>query len=352
MKILVTGAAGFVGLNFVEHALANGAHVIGYDIDDAFKRLASADVLRHSNFQFMKCDLAENPLTIDASVTHVAHFAALAHVDFSNRHPDLVIRNNVNSTIAVLEAIRRTPRPTLVASSVEVYGGLKDAIFVEDDLRTPLSPYALSKICCEDICSFYRTTHNLPVTLARFTNLFGPWQSPDRVVRRSIARAIQGLPLIADRNRTRDFLDVRDAVRAVWLALTSQKPPLDIVNVCSGIGRPVREVVAMIAQLCGSRFPVQLTSDSQSDGRGLGLTSSPARVARELDWAPTEDFEKCVTETSQWYLVQKGWLAQFESQIRSEQSGYFVVDGLRFRESSMVAVAEETASSVPKSSYG
>jgi dTDP-glucose 4,6-dehydratase len=83
MKILVTGAAGFVGLNFVEHALASGAHVIGYDIADAFKRLTSAKVPFNSNFQFMKVNLADNSLTIDASVTHVVHFAALAHVDFS-----------------------------------------------------------------------------------------------------------------------------------------------------------------------------------------------------------------------------------------------------------------------------
>jgi dTDP-glucose 4,6-dehydratase len=329
MKILVTGAAGFVGLNFVEHALASGAHVIGYDIGDAFKRLTSANVLCHSNFQLMKVNLAENSLTIDASVTHVVHFAALAHVDFSNRHPDLVIRNNVNSTLAVLEAIRLTPRPTLIASSVEVYGGLRDAIFVEDDSRTPLSPYAVSKVCCEDICSFYRATYDLPLTLARFTNLFGPWQSPDRLVPRCIARTIHGLPLNADRNRTRDFLDVRAAVRAVWLALTTPKC-IDVVNVCSGISRPVREVVAMIAQLCGSQYPVQLRSDSQSDGRGLSLASSPDRAARELDWVPAEDFHKCMTETSLWYFRQKSWLAQFESQIRSDQSGQFLVDSREF----------------------
>jgi dTDP-glucose 4,6-dehydratase len=336
MKILVTGAAGFVGLNFVEHALASGAHVIGYDIDDAFKRLTSANVLFHSNFQFMKVNLAENSLTIDASVTHVVHFAALAHVDFSNRHPDLVIRNNVNSTIAVLEAIRRTRRPTLVASSVEVYGGLRDVIFVEDDLRTPLSPYAVSKTCCEDICAFYRTAYDLPLTLARFTNLFGRWQSPDRIVPRCISRAIHGLSLVADQNRTRDFLDVRDAVHAVWLALTSQKR-LDIVNVSSGIGRPIREVVALIAQLCGSQFSVQLRSDSRSDGRGHSLTSSPARAARELNWVPTEDFRECMAETSRWYFMQNNWLAQFESQIRSEQSDQFLVDSWRFGEHRTVA---------------
>jgi dTDP-glucose 4,6-dehydratase len=344
MRILVAGAAGFVGLNFVEQALANGADIIGYDINDEFKRLELSNILFNPNFEFRKLNLAENQVTIDDSVTHVVHFAALAHVDFSNRHPDLVIRNNVNATITVLEAVRRTPRPTLIASSVEVYGGLNDAIFVEDDLRTPLSPYAVSKVCCEDICSFYRTNYNLALTLARFTNLVGPWQSPDRVVPRSIARAIYGLPLIADQNRTRDFLDVRDAVRAVWLALASHKP-IDIVNVCSGKSRPVREVVASIAELCGSRFPVELRSDSRSDGRGQSLSSSPARAARELAWTPTEDFSKCITETSRWYSTQRSWLAQFDDQIRSGRSGQFLVDDRRVEESGIVAPSAKLASS-------
>jgi dTDP-glucose 4,6-dehydratase len=328
MRILVTGAAGFVGLHFIQHALAIGAHVIGYDIDDAFQRLASSNVLSHSNFHFIKLDVAENLPIIETSVTHVAHFAALAHVDFSNRHPNLVIRNNVNSTISVLEAVRRTPRPTLIASSVEVYGGLKDAIFVESDLRTPLSPYAVSKVCCEDICSFYRTSYNLPLTVARLTNLFGPWQSPDRVVPRSIARAIYGLPLVADENRTRDFLAVREAIRAVWLALMSQRQ-LDIVNVSSGIGRPVREIVAQIAEGCGSRFPVQVASESRSDGRGLSLLSSPARAERDLGWELAEDFNRSIAETTRWYLTHQSWLAQFETQIRSEQTGSFLVDSRR-----------------------
>jgi dTDP-glucose 4,6-dehydratase len=192
----------------------------------------------------------------------------------------------------------------------------------------------------------------LPLTLARFTNLFGPWQSPDRVIPRSIARSLHGLPLIADQNRTRDFLDVRDAVRAVWIALTAQRR-LDIVNVSSGKSRPVREVVGLIAELCGSQFPVQLRSDSQSDGRGLSLASSPARAAREMNWVPTEDFDNCLAETSRWYLVKKSWLSQFEDQIRSERSGGFVVDGKRLREGGMVAMAEEPTDSVlPKRSYG
>ncbi|SEH40704.1 NAD-dependent epimerase/dehydratase family protein [Tardiphaga sp. OK245] len=325
MKIIVTGAAGFVGTNFISYALSHGAQVIGYDINDDFLRLKDSGIRDHMNFSFVRSNIAIDPIQIDNSVTHVVHLAALAHVDFSVRNPNLTIANNVNSTLTVLEALRSNPRPTIFTSSVEVYGGSDHRIYTESDDRRPLSPYATSKVCCEDLCSLYRNSYGLNVTVVRLTNLFGPWQSPDRVIPRSIARRLYELPLFADEARTRDFLHIHEVCRAFWLALT-RSIPHTVLNISSGIARSIRDAVSQVA----SHLPVQILTLANPDGRGSSLTSSPSAAARALNWRPEAQFDRDLLQTLEWYSTNTGWLRQFEAQIKSNHVGPFLVDYRRF----------------------
>jgi dTDP-glucose 4,6-dehydratase len=194
-KILITGVAGFVGTNLSLFLLDKGHHIVGIDVNDRHKRLQKSGLLSNKNFQFKKNDLAVKIAFHDDKKEHVQaifHLAALPHVDFSSFYPHHVISNNIESFINILELGRELNVPVIFASSVEVYGGMTDKKYQETDLLFPLSPYGASKVGCEAIMKSYIETQGTKGLVFRFTNLYGPWQAPDRLIPRIIAQIILG----------------------------------------------------------------------------------------------------------------------------------------------------------------
>ena len=326
MKILVTGAAGFVGTAFIQMALKSGAEVVGYDIDDRFQRLSRSGIDRNARFRFCRMDLSKNTPSVDGDFSYIVHLAALAHVDYSMLFPEESLRNNVTSTINMLGLARSKALPLLFASSVEVYGNTHGNTAVNEEYsRTGMSPYALSKILCEDICVYYKQKHELDITIVRFTNLFGPWQSPDRVIPRSVLRMQDNFGVRVDLGRVRDFLYVDDAVEAIWRAI-NEKTEIGIFNVSTGFDREISEVILWIKDYMQSSNALAIEVPSEKDGRGLRLVASPERARVVLGWAPQCDFHEALKQTVDWYLANQDWANQFRGMVWEADRSKYLID--------------------------
>jgi len=330
MKILVTGVSGFLGSQFARFALANGASVVGCDMDDAFGRLVQSGLAREGDFEFVKLDLCDAEPQLPGDISHIVHLAALAHVDYSVAFPEKVLTNNLNSTLTILRIARTRKVPVVFSSSVEVYGGLEIKVFSEDDTRFGLSAYALSKIRCEDLCLHFKRHFDVPTTILRLTNLFGPWQSPDRVIPRVIMRGLEYLEMWADLYRTRDFVYVDDAVRAIWL-VTQCQTISGTYNISSGTPRRISDVVMQVGCALGVPHLVAVQNGQRQDGRGTHLSSCSDRAKVDLGWHVEHGFADALAATVAWYADHRAWTNQFLDSIATNDPSTYVVDKLRYQ---------------------
>ena len=234
MKVLVTGIAGFAGSHLAELALAERAEVVGTVLPGApTDNLAGlGDALRT-----VPCDLTapgDVAKVLDAErPDRVFHLAGAAVVGTSWAERADVLRTNLEGTYQLLEGLRARPTPCLLVSSGEVYGAVpeRDQPIREDQLLSPLSPYALSKACQEMYARYYAQAEGLPLVVVRAFNHVGPRQGPGFVwsdIARQVAAIERGAspPVLEIGTVTtrRDFTDVRDMVRAYWLALEHGEP--------------------------------------------------------------------------------------------------------------------------------
>jgi dTDP-glucose 4,6-dehydratase len=304
--ICVTGVAGFVGVNLAETLAGAGRRIVGIDVGDRLGRIESA---RPPLDQFVTADISRDASALDGHDL-IIHLAALAHVDYSVRHPAAVLGNNVSSTVAVLEAARRTGARVVLASSVEVYGGDELVDYDEGDRLDPLSPYAASKVSTEALAETYRAEHGLDVVCLRFTNMFGPWQAPDRVIPRVLEQRRRGARSSATDGRIRDFLHVSDGVAAVRLAATTalEHP---VYNITTGRGVEVRRIVESLRH--GETGMVDVVRGDS--GRGARLVASSARFSRETGWAPSVELGPALEVLRDWHDRHGDWSQRFASLV-------------------------------------
>ena len=192
-----------------------GYEIVGIDLEDRHGRFKVSGLLKSDNFTFRQLDLAKENINVSEfnDIDIIFHFAALPHVDYSFFYPHRVVKNNMDSLLTITELACTLGKPLILASSVEVYGGREDRIYTEDDTPTPLSPYVASKVASEAIVSTYVETKGLSATIFRFTNLYGQWQAPDRLLPRFIAQLITGKEITVEKGTNRDFVFIEDAPR-------------------------------------------------------------------------------------------------------------------------------------------
>jgi len=314
VHLLVTGGLGFIGSNFVRHMLSKAPDIKIINVDKIGMSANPEnlrDVEKLENYRFVKGDIS-NPSVVEEMVKEVdavVNFAAETHVDRSISDPGSFVESNILGTFTLLEAIRKLKRDIkyVQISTDEIYGDLLEGSFKEFDRLSPSNPYAASKASADMLCLAYHRTYGQNVNITRCTNNFGPYQFPEKLIPKTIIRALRNLqiPVYGKGENIRDWIYVLDHCEAVSLILDNGKPG-EIYNVSSGNELPNMTVVKEILRLLGrSEDLVMLVEDRP--GHDLRYSLDSSKIRSELGWKPRHTFTSALKETVEWYIRNETW---------------------------------------------
>ena len=293
MKALVTGAAGFIGSHLAESLVASGADVTGLDcFTDYYAREVKehniAELRRHKRFTFVEAALQTADLNaLLDGVTHVFHLAAQAGVRKSWGRDFLTYTShNVDSTQRLLESVKGRPIHRFVyASSSSVYGDGVPIPMREDTYLQPLSPYGVTKLAAEHLCSLYYANYGVPTVSLRYFTVYGPRQRPDMAFHKFIRAAIAGQPisLYGDGEQTRDFTYVADIVSANRAAGDRGRPGA-VYNIGGGSRVTINHVLELVAGMAG--HPLDIRREEAQKGDMRDTFADTSRAGTDLGFAP------------------------------------------------------------------
>jgi UDP-glucose 4-epimerase len=307
MRALVTGAAGFIGSHLSEHLLNQGAEVVGLDcFTDYYPRAlkeANLDQNRtRRGFRFVEACIqdANLPALLDG-ITHVFHLAAQAGVRKSwGRDFRIYTANNVDASQQLLEACVGLPLHRFVyASSSSLYGDHVPIPMREDAVPQPVSPYGVTKLAAEHLCSLYHMNHGVPTTSLRYFTVYGPRQRPDMAFHRFLTAAVHGRPITVygDGEQTRDFTFVTDAV-AGTIAAGERGVPGRAYNLGGGSRVSVNDVLQIIARVAGRALEVRREPAQKGDMRDTYADTTLARA--DLGFLPRVSLEEGIGAEYRW----------------------------------------------------
>lgn len=325
-KIVITGGAGFVGVNLAIECMKSGYMVTIIDLSDRDSRLKYIEKEFREKLHIIYADLWKENIVLPLDTAYIIHLAAWPHVDFSYYYPKVTLMNNTMSFVQILDEAVKKNIPVIFASSVEVYGGVRDERYSECDNPNPVSPYGASKQACELILSAYVRCYGLKAATFRLTNLYGPFQLPDRIVPRVIARLLSGMFLEVECNVVRDFLYVKDAARAIIKVMESGNWG-QTYNISTGYGVSMGDIVNQILKESGIEAEVHKLDEQIQKQRGKSLIISNDKIKSELGWKPEVGLSEGIHQTYQWYSANQAWYQIFQScysELRDSQK--FVVD--------------------------
>jgi dTDP-glucose 4,6-dehydratase len=326
LHLAIVGGAGFVGTNLALGAVERGHRVTLYDIGDRFGRLAASKLLDRDKVAFAQTDFAKDAPAPVEHIDAIIHLAALAHVEYSMYHRGRAALNNIAALISAMEMAIDAEVPLLFTSSVEVYGGSDGASLPESSDLNPVSPYAASKIGCEALVSSYIAGFSLSATTVRLTNLYGPWQSPDRVIPRVATQLLLGVTPETESTRIRDFVHVSDVVDLL-LCIIERGLWGHTLNASSGRGVTCLDACRLMLEGPDPAAELSIVQARARDGRGPVLVGDPSRTRRVTGWRPVVALEEGIPKTAHWYGEHRAWWWQFTDNLRSDRSGpSFLVD--------------------------
>ncbi len=307
MNALVTGAAGFIGSTLAGRLLDAGARVTGIDcFTDYYPREmkeANLATLRgRDGFTFIESTIQQAPLgRLMGEATHVFHLAAQAGVRKSwGRDFQVYTTNNIEATQVLLEASVGTGIEKVVyASSSSVYGDHTPLPMKETALPAPLSPYGVTKLAAEHLCSLYHANHGVPCVSLRYFTVYGPRQRPDMAFHRFIRAALLGeaITLYGDGEQTRDFTFVADAAAAT-AAAGLRGIPGHVYNIGGGSRVSVNQVLDVIARL--TRLPLDVRREGTQKGDMRDTFADTTRARAEIGFAPTVTIEEGLAAEHAW----------------------------------------------------
>ena len=316
MRVVITGAAGFIGSRFAELFVEN-AERLGYEdiiILDALtysgRRENLVDVLRDSRVQFVKGSILDATLTDELlSDAHaVVHFAAESHVDNSISGPRVFYETNVLGTHQLLESARGGGVERFVhVSTDEVYGSINEGSWREDHVLAPNSPYSSSKAGSDLAALAYHRTFGLGVMVTRCSNNYGPRQFPEKLIPLFVTNLSdsQKVPLYGDGLNVRDWLHVDDHCRGILLVLEKGRVG-EIYNIGGGTELTNREIVDQLLELCASdESMVEHVPDRLGHDRRYSVDWTKIRT--ELGYHPQVPFDQGLKETVQWFHDNEAW---------------------------------------------
>ncbi len=345
-SLLVTGAAGFIGSNFVHYWMGQHADdkVVAYDALTYAGNEANLEPLKgNDNFTFVKGDICDYDLVLQTLREHgvdtIVHFAAESHVDRSITGPDAFIETNLVGTHTMLKAAREhwmgggdvTPHRFHHVSTDEVYGSLSKTApgFHEEQKYEPNSPYSASKAGSDHLVRAYLHTYGLQVSTSNCSNNYGPYHFPEKLIPLCLTNILRGrdLPVYGDGSNIRDWLYVEDHCRGIELVIlkgevgevyniggNNEWNNLDIVHLlCDQLD----ERFAADASLA-ERFPDSPCAQGKSArdlirfvedraGHDWRYAIDAKKIMGELGYEPAETFETGLKRTLDWYLGNEDW---------------------------------------------
>lgn len=316
MRVVITGAAGFIGSRLSEMILGE-AERLGYDeivLLDALTysgRLENLEVaLRDPRARFVKGSIADELVTdeILEGAHAVLHLAAESHVDRSITGAKVFYETNVLGTQQLLESAKRRGVERFVhVSTDEVYGSIESGAWREDHLLEPNSPYSSSKAGSDLAALAYHRTFGLNVMVTRCSNNYGPRQFPEKLIPLFVTNLFDGqkVPLYGDGLNVRDWLFVDDHCRAILLVLENGRAG-EIYNIGGGTGLANVEITRALLELCGAdESMIEPVEDRLGHDRRYCVDWG--KIREELGYRPEVDFDEGLARTVKWYRENESW---------------------------------------------
>ena len=339
---LVTGAAGFIGANYLKYILAkhDDIRVVVLDALTYAGNLGTiASDIDNERCFFVKGDICDRDLAdqlfAEYKFDYIVNFAAESHVDRSIENPQLFLQTNILGTQNLLDAARRAwvtgkdenGYPTWrkdvryhQVSTDEVYGSLgAEGFFTETTPLCPHSPYSASKTSADMIVMAYRDTYKMPVTITRCSNNYGPYHFPEKLIPLIIKNILEGkkLPVYGDGKNVRDWLYVEDHCKAIDLVLRKGREG-EVYNVGGHNEKQNIEIINIIIETLQEMLPDSdprkklvskdlITYVEDRKGHDRRYAIDPSKIHRELGWLPETSFAEGIKKTINWYLNHQEW---------------------------------------------
>ncbi|HEX3355943.1 MAG TPA: dTDP-glucose 4,6-dehydratase [Tepidisphaeraceae bacterium] len=318
--ILVTGAAGFIGSNFVRMLMQRGEDVklIALDKLTYAGNLANLeDLLSDKRLAFVKADICDvaamTKVFEEHGVREVVHFAAESHVDRSILSSGPFVQTNVVGTQVLLDLAKaKNVEKYLQVSTDEVYGSLPEdrpeIMFTEETPLQPNSPYSASKAAGDCLVRSYFHTFHMPVLITRCSNNYGPYHFPEKMIPLFVTNLMEGkkVPLYGDGMNIRDWLYVEDHCEGIWTVLNKGKAG-EVYNIGGNNEIPNRRITEIILKEMGKSWDesVQYVKDRPGHDRRYAIDAT--KMKRELGWTPKHRFEEAIKTTIAWFKNNEKW---------------------------------------------
>jgi dTDP-glucose 4,6-dehydratase len=328
-NILVTGGAGFIGSNYINHILdeRDDYNIINLDkltYAGNLENLKSSE--GNKNYQFVKGDITNAELVRyifeKYKIKYVINFAAESHVDRSILGSEIFYRTNVIGTNVLLEVSRRFEVEKFVqVSTDEVYGSLgAEGLFTEETPLSANSPYSSSKAGADMMVMAFYHTFKMPVVITRCSNNYGPYQFPEKLIPLMIINSLNDkkLPVYGDGMNVRDWIYVIDHNKAINLVFENGRAG-EVYNIGASNEMPNIEIIKLILRQLGkSEELIEYVKDRPGHDRRYAIDSS--KIENELGWKPEYSFASAIEKTVEWYLDNKEW---WERIISGEYQKYY-----------------------------
>jgi dTDP-glucose 4,6-dehydratase len=314
-SVLVTGAGGFIGSHLAEALVRAGASVrafVRYTSrgDYGWLEAADPDVVRE--LEIFRGDLA-NPEAVSGAITGrdvVFHLGALIPIPYSYRHPREFVTANVNGTLNVLEAARRTEVERIVHTSTsEVYGTAQEIPIAEEHPLHPQSPYAATKVAADQLGLSYQRSFGTPVAIVRPFNTYGPRQSARAVIPTIVTQALSRETIeLGATDTTRDFLYVGDTVAGMMRCGRADGVEGEVINLGTGVEVSIAQVVQRVLRLLQRDVPVSFGDERlrPPDSEVERLVADVAKAKALLGWTPETDLDQGLQRTIDWLTGSLG----------------------------------------------
>lgn len=332
MTIFVTGGAGFIGSNFIFYMFGRHPDYRIVCIDSltyAGNLSTLSSVMDNPNFRFVKVSVTDKE-EIDKIFSEerpdiVVNFAAESHVDRSIETPSIFLETNIIGTQILMDACRKYEVKRFhQVSTDEVYGDLPldrpDLFFTEETPLKTSSPYSASKAGADLMVLAYHRTYDMPVSISRCSNNYGPYQFPEKLIPLMIINALNDkpLPVYGSGDNVRDWLYVEDHCKAIDLIIHNSRSGA-VYNVGGHNEMRNIDIVKTIIKLLGkSESLIRFVEDRKGHDKRYAI--DPAKISSELGWQPETTFADGLQKTVQWYLDNRSWWAEI---ISGEYRDYY-----------------------------